>query len=124
MFSKKSPRVSSPLSGVFISITGLSVDEKGELHDIVEKLGGRYNGNLKIGVNTHLIADKAEGAKFYEAYRSGEDVISIVTPAWLRQCEAKNQLVSVQGFKLVPSSSKSTQCEGRASPTGLLSLPV
>ena len=54
---------------MFISITGLSVDEKGELHDIVEKLGGRYSGNLKIGFNTHIIADKAEGAKFYEAYR-------------------------------------------------------
>eukprot|EP00520_Triparma_pacifica_P003975 CAMPEP_0118633530 /NCGR_PEP_ID=MMETSP0785-20121206/1047_1 /TAXON_ID=91992 /ORGANISM="Bolidomonas pacifica, Strain CCMP 1866" /LENGTH=515 /DNA_ID=CAMNT_0006524413 /DNA_START=256 /DNA_END=1800 /DNA_ORIENTATION=- len=99
------PSTGRPLAGVIISCTGLDPEKKDELHDIVESLGGRYTGNLRVGVNTHLIADKAQGAKYYEAYRSGEEQILIVKPGWLRECERLGKRVDTKGFELIDGKS-------------------
>jgi len=64
-----------------------------------------------VNVNTHLIAEKAEGAKFFEAYRSG-DAILIVTPEWLKECKRQG--------KKVPEN----EYEVRSTPTVALLAPV
>eukprot|EP00934_Nitzschia_sp_Nitz4_P004976 Nitzschia sp. Nitz4//scaffold6_size259037//178151//179358//NITZ4_001097-RA/size259037-augustus-gene-0.298-mRNA-1//1//CDS//3329556962//4966//frame0 len=81
----KSRTKNGPLTGLVISLSGLSSDKKAHFHSLVERLGGRYTRDLDLDRNTHLVAEKREGAK-YDLAASDPSRIHMVSPSWLEAC--------------------------------------
>lgn len=85
---------SGPLTGVVACLTGLTADRKEELHDLVERLGGRYTRELNTAKTTHLVAEAPSGDKYRTAVASGRVVV--VAPSWLEACERAGRIVPVR----------------------------
>jgi len=83
-------------------LTGFSTERKKELHKKIESLGGRFTRDLLTASTTHLIAERAEGAKFKEAKRCSN--IEIVTPKWIEMCALIKEKVPTSNFYLVNSA--------------------
>lgn len=61
----------------------------------------RYTRDLLTASTTHLIAERAQGAKFKEAKRCAN--IEIVTPKWIEMCALRKKKVPTSDFHLVNS---------------------
>ncbi|KAK0423220.1 hypothetical protein QR680_008032 [Steinernema hermaphroditum] len=70
-------------SKLIITVSGLSVDSRNEMRQLIEQHGGEYSGEMKRGKCTHLVVDKTSGDKFRRAKQWD---IKIVTTKWIQKC--------------------------------------
>ncbi|KAG7352717.1 twin BRCT domain containing protein [Nitzschia inconspicua] len=79
-----------PLQDVVACLSGFPHEQKDELHQLIESLGGRYTRELNLDKNTHLITELSHGAK-YELAAANPQTIHIVTPSWLHTAAKSEQ---------------------------------
>lgn len=102
--AKKSRKV-APLEGVTVCLTGLSSERKLKIHNLVEKLGGKFTRDLITQKTTHLIAETQEGEKYEESKKCKH--ISIVRPEWVEMCAKTMAKVDISAYLLNSNGAKS-----------------
>lgn len=85
------------LEGMRICTTGLTMEEKELVSQLVTTNGGQYDGRLESGFTTILIARHAVGAKYEAAVATD---IPVVHLGWLYACLERQLLVDEDDFAL------------------------
>ncbi|KAK4526055.1 hypothetical protein GAYE_SCF19G3966 [Galdieria yellowstonensis] len=86
-----------PLQGLFISVTGLSLECRKKVEQVCVSLGASYSGDLSKTCS-HLIGLEPKGLKYEFALKCK---MHIVTIDWLWSCQKYEKLVDENQFKLV-----------------------
>ena len=102
---RKKSRIAAPLEGVTVCLTGLSSERKLKIHNLVEKLGGKFTRDLITQKTTHLIAETQEGQKYEESKKYKH--ISIVRPEWIEMCAKTMSKVDISLYLLDSDDGKS-----------------
>jgi hypothetical protein len=79
-----SATATSILSGVVLTVSGLSHGVKMGIKDRIVALGGHYSDHLSQGT-THVLAENTGTEKYRAAIRMGD--VEVVTQDWLAECE-------------------------------------
>uniref|UniRef100_A0A914UX32 BRCT domain-containing protein n=1 Tax=Plectus sambesii TaxID=2011161 RepID=A0A914UX32_9BILA len=94
-----------------MTVSGTSKEERVEISRLIEAHGGRFTGEMRSGLCTHLICDSTTGEKYRKA--RAWDNMFIVTKAWLIDCVEQGYRLSEQRYepsrKLLLPSSKSNR---------------
>ncbi|GJQ14031.1 hypothetical protein GpartN1_g5822.t1 [Galdieria partita] len=85
-----------PLQGIFISVTGLSLETRRKVEQVCIALGAAYSGDLSKTC-THLIGVEPKGMKYEFALKCK---MHIVTIEWLWSCQKYEKLVDENQYKL------------------------
>lgn len=101
----KKSRNRGPLDGVTVCLTGLSSERKLKIHNLVEKLGGKFTRDLITQKTTHLIAERQEGEKYEESKKCKH--ISIVCPEWVEMCAKTMSKIDISPYLLNRSTGNS-----------------
>ncbi|EME28991.1 DNA topoisomerase 2-binding protein 1 [Galdieria sulphuraria] len=85
-----------PLQGIFISVTGLSLETRRKVEQVCISLGAAYSGDLSKTC-THLIGIEPKGLKYEFALKCK---MHIVTIEWLWSCQKYEKLCDESQYKL------------------------
>ncbi|CAH8515025.1 unnamed protein product [Schistosoma intercalatum] len=92
-------------SQLVICVSGLSVEERKEVSDLVSKHGGKYSGVMKIGETTHLVTRQASGTKYVHAKKWKIQIISI---KWLIDSVDKGYALDEEDYRVDQVKTKSS----------------
>ncbi|CAH8842529.1 unnamed protein product [Trichobilharzia szidati] len=92
-------------SQLVICVSGLSVEERKEVADLVTKHGGSYSGVMKIGETTHLITQQASGTKYVHAKKWKIQIINI---QWLIDSVSRGYALDEEEYRVDQSNAKSS----------------
>ncbi|TNN07289.1 DNA topoisomerase 2-binding protein [Schistosoma japonicum] len=92
-------------SQLVICVSGLSVEERKEVSDLVSKHGGRYSSVMRIGETTHLITQQASGTKYIHAKKWKIQIIRI---QWLIDSVNKGYALDVEDYRVDQPKTKSS----------------
>uniref|UniRef100_A0A3Q0KM56 Putative topbp1 n=1 Tax=Schistosoma mansoni TaxID=6183 RepID=A0A3Q0KM56_SCHMA len=92
-------------SQLVICVSGLSVEERKEVSDLVSKHGGKYSGVMKIGETTHLVTRQASGTKYVHAKKWKIQIISI---KWLIDSVDKGYALDEEDYRVDQAKTKSS----------------
>ncbi|XP_076917913.1 uncharacterized protein LOC143578135 isoform X2 [Bidens hawaiensis] len=101
-----------PFSGLTISVTQVSLDERKEIEKLVQQNGGKYSGDL-TKKSTHLVCDTPDGDKYKVAKRWGHT--HIVTRAWFNQSIARRACLNEELYPVQKTSVTSTTSQRTSS---------
>ncbi|XP_076924900.1 uncharacterized protein LOC143587514 [Bidens hawaiensis] len=113
-----------PFSGLTISVTQVSLDERKEIEKLVQQNGGKYSGDL-TKKSTHLVCDISliiivtlhihtpDGDKYKVAKRWGH--IHIVTRAWFNQSITRRACLNEELYPVQKTSVTSTTSQRTSS---------
>ncbi|CAH8530359.1 unnamed protein product [Heterobilharzia americana] len=92
-------------SQLVICVSGLSVEERKEVSDLVSKHGGSYSGIMKVGETTHLITHQASGTKYVHAKKWKIQIINI---QWLIDSVNKGYALDEKDYRVDQQNAKSS----------------
>jgi len=101
-----------PLRGVIACLSGLPQDRKEEIHGLILSMGGRYTRELNLDKNTHLITEKAKGAK-YELAVSSNPPVHVVSSSWVISTFNAGKRASEAEHGLNPTANDSVEIPTR-----------
>ncbi|TDH67213.1 hypothetical protein CCR75_002448 [Bremia lactucae] len=90
------------LEGLDICTSGLTIEEKETVAQLVTTHGGHYNDTFELGVTNILIARQPHGAKYEAAVTYDVPVVHL---GWLDACVERSMIVEEEEFALTEHSS-------------------
>ncbi|KAF9089646.1 DNA topoisomerase 2-binding protein 1, partial [Mortierella sp. AM989] len=86
-----------PLKGCSICVTGLSGEQRQNVHRETIRHGGKYTNDLLRGLTTHLICDQPSGNKYISALEWG---IKCVSRQWFRDTLTSLELADEKNYSM------------------------
>ncbi|CDW60090.1 BRCT and PTCB-BRCT domain containing protein [Trichuris trichiura] len=96
--------------GLTITVSGLPMEERTRIRDLICNNGGKFSGALVQNETTHLVADKPSGQKYAAASRWVTNKVHIVRSDWLYKSVNKGCCLPEIYFSLasMPASNRSS----------------
>ncbi|KAH9287213.1 DNA topoisomerase 2-binding protein 1 [Echinococcus granulosus] len=101
-----------------ICVSGLTVEERKEVAEIVKNNGGQYSGEMKIGLTTHLLVKRAGGVKYNFAKKWKVRVVSV---HWLSDSVSKGYALDETDYYIKEEGGHRQKCHS-STPTSSISV--
>lgn len=90
-----------------ICVSGLTVEERKEVAEIVKNNGGQYSGEMKIGSTTHLLVKRAGGVKYNFAKKWK---VRVVYVRWLSDSVSKGYALDENDYYVREDNEQQQKC--------------